>query len=124
MNPIEITLSFLSAINQHDVEKMLSLMTPTHAFVDSLGNRITGKPQMHRAWTGYFAICPDYAISHEAIAQSGVTVLASGQAGGTIRGQTWSVPAAFKAVVVDGLVDHWQVYADNKPVYEILARVK
>ena len=30
--------------------------------------------------------------------------------------------AAWKAVMRDGKVMEWRVFADNKPVYEILAR--
>jgi hypothetical protein len=32
------------------------------------------------------------------------------------------VTAASLAVVSNGLVKEWRVYADNKPVYDILAR--
>jgi hypothetical protein len=31
-------------------------------------------------------------------------------------------PAAWRATIRNGLVLEWQVLADNKPVYEILAR--
>lgn len=34
----------------------------------------------------------------------------------------WEIPAAWRAVVRDGLVAEWQVYADNKPVYDIMSR--
>jgi hypothetical protein len=45
-------------------------------------------------------------------------------AGGTIDGVAWRTPAAWKAVIRDGTVLEWRVFADNKPVYEILARRK
>jgi ketosteroid isomerase-like protein len=48
------------------------------------------------------------------------TVLAAGEAGGTIDGESWRTPAAWKAVIRDGRVVEWHVFADNKPVYEIL----
>jgi hypothetical protein len=54
-----------------------------------------------------------------------------GAAGGTIatNGELppenkWRTSAAWLAVVEDGLVKKWQVYADNKPVYEIMAKAK
>ena len=50
------------------------------------------------------------------------TVLAAGEAGGTIQ-VAWRTPAAWKAVIRGGLIAEWQVFADNKPVYEILARL-
>jgi hypothetical protein len=33
----------------------------------------------------------------------------------------WELPAAWKAVVRDGQVSHWQVYADNQPVRDIMS---
>jgi len=48
--------------------------------------------------------------------------LAVGEAGGTIDRISWRTPAAWKAVVRDGKVVEWRVFADNKPVYEILGR--
>ena len=32
----------------------------------------------------------------------------------------WEIPAAWKAVVRDGLVAHWQVFADNQPVRKLM----
>jgi hypothetical protein len=54
----------------------------------------------------------------------GGVVLAVGEAGGTIDNVPWRTPAAWKAVIRDGAVLEWQVFANNKPVYEILARRK
>jgi hypothetical protein len=34
----------------------------------------------------------------------------------------WRIPAAWRAIVHDGLVQEFRVYADNKPVYDILAK--
>jgi hypothetical protein len=54
-----------------------------------------------------------------------------GAAGGTISADgklpaenKWRIPASWLAVVENGLVKEWRVYADNKPVYDILARAK
>jgi len=52
----------------------------------------------------------------------GDAVLAVGEEGGTVDGTLWRTPAAWKAVVHDGKLVEWRVFADNKPVYEILAR--
>jgi hypothetical protein len=49
-------------------------------------------------------------------------VLAVGRAGGTIDRIAWQTPAAWLAVILGGLVSEWRVYADNKPVYEILSK--
>jgi len=54
-----------------------------------------------------------------------------GAAGGTIAADgklppenKWRTSAAWLATVEAGLVKQWRVYADNKPVYDILARSK
>src|SRR5580698_3225596 len=118
----EIFKQFVTAINGHDVQTLTSLMTPDHVFVDALGNRVRGATSMQAGWRGYFAMCPDYRIQTDEVMASGDTVLAVGEAGGTIDGVAWRTPAAWKAVVRDGRLAEWRVFADNKPVYEILAR--
>lgn len=122
LTAIETFRQFATAINSHDVNTLTALMTPDHVFVDSLGNRVQGAATMSASWRGYFSMCPDYWIqTGDAIADGG-TVLATGEAGGTIDGIEWRIPAAWKAVVRDGKVAEWRVFADNKPVYEILSK--
>jgi ketosteroid isomerase-like protein len=113
---------FVSAINSHDVRALTALMTADHVFVDSVGNRVDGASSMEVGWRGYFAMCPDYWIQADDVMAEGAAVLAAGAAGGTIDGVSWRTPAAWKAMVRDGKVAEWRVFADNKPVYEILAR--
>ena len=115
---------FVAAINRHDVKALAALMTPDHLFVDSLGHRVQGAPSMEAAWHSYFTMCPDYWIHIDNMVPERDTALAVGEAGGTIDGVPWHTPAAWKAVVRDAMVLEWRVFADNKPVYEILARRK
>jgi hypothetical protein len=84
---------------------------------------------MRAGWRSYYAFCPDYSVSHEEIFQSGDVVAVFGSAGGTIAAQgklppenKWRTPAARLAVVEKGMVKEWRVYADNKPVYDIMAK--
>ena len=128
-SPTQTVLSFIDRINEHDEDKLADLMTDDHVFVDSLGNAIKGKEKMRAAWKSYFAFCPDYRIIHEDLLEGGSMVGAFGTAGGTVSASgalppenRWKIPAAWKAVVARGLVREWRVYADNKPVYDILAR--
>jgi ketosteroid isomerase-like protein len=128
-SPTQTVLSFIDRINEHDEDKLADLMTDDHVFVDSLGNAIKGKEKVRAAWKSYFAFCPDYRIAGEEFLQSGDNVGAFGTAGGTIRVNSemppenrWKIPAAWKAVIVRGLVREWRVYADNKPVYDIMTR--
>jgi len=121
----------MDRINQRDADKLAELMTEDHVFIDSLGQSIHGREKMRAGWRGYYAFCPDYWVSHEEIFQNGNLVAAFGSAGGTIAADgklppenKWRASAAWLAVVENGLVKEWQVYADNKPVYDIMARSK
>jgi ketosteroid isomerase-like protein len=121
-NPAEIFKQFVIAINNHDVNSLTALMTTDHVFVDSVGNRAHSATSMEAGWRGYFAMCPDYWIHTDYVMAELGVVLAVGEAGGTIDGVSWRTPTAWKAVIRDSKVLEWRVFADNKPVYEILAR--
>ena len=120
-SPHTLTL-WLAAINNHDVRALSALMAEEHVFIDSLANRVQGAISMEAGWRAYFTMCPDYWVRADHVMAEGNTILAAGEAGGTIDGESWRIPAAWKAVIRDGRVLEWQVFADNKPVYEILAR--
>ena len=131
MTPVEIVLQFLERINQRDVAKLAELMAEDHVFIDSLGNSMRGREKVRAGWQGYYTLCPGYWVSHEQILQNGNTVAVFGSAGGTIavNGQLppenkWRIEAAWLAVVENQLVKEWRVYADNNPVYDIMARSK
>ena len=130
-NPIELVLKFLEKINQHDVDGLISVMSEEHVLVDSLGNRFQGREQLKAGWQAYFKMCPDYTVSHEEIFAQGNIVAAFGSAGGTIAAKgelkpenRWRIPAAWMATVRNGQLVEWRIYADNKPVYELLNRIK
>jgi ketosteroid isomerase-like protein len=120
--PVETFRRFVAAINAHDLAGLGALMASGHLFVDSVGTRVAGAETMRAGWRGYFTMCPDYWIRIDHAMAKGDTVLAVGEAGGTIDGVAWRTPAAWEAVVREGLVEEWRVFADNKPVYEILAK--
>ena len=123
MGSAATAISFMDRINAHDVDGLAALMTEDHTFIDSLGKAIRGSKWVGPAWNMYFEFCPDYHVTHEAVIENGETVAIFGKAGGTIAGEhSWETPAAWKAVIRDGRVQEWRVYADNKPVYDILAR--
>jgi uncharacterized protein (TIGR02246 family) len=131
MSPVEIVLEFINRINQCDADKLAELMTEDHVFVDGLGQAVRGREAMRAAWQGYYAFCPDYRVSHEKILSNRNVVAAFGWAGGTIATNgklppenKWRTPAAWLAIVESGLVQEWRVYADIKPVYDIVAKSK
>lgn len=128
-SPIEVVLQFEHAINSLNPVAICALMTPDGEFVDSLGNRIQGTEKLRAAWMGYFKIVPDYSISHSEIFAQGDTVAVFGLAQGTfskdgqIRKENfWRTPAAWRAVIKNGKIAIWQVYADNEPIRAIMRK--
>jgi len=131
MTPAETVTEFIARINQHDPARVAELLTDDHIFIDSIGNTVKGRDNMAGAWGQYFAFCPDYQITVETLLADGLQVVAIGTAGGTIArdGQLppenqWRIRVALFALVQQDRVQQWRVYADNKPVYDILARSK
>jgi ketosteroid isomerase-like protein len=122
MISVETFKRWVAAINRHDTIALRGLMAPDHVFVDSLGNRMRGPATMQAGWQGYFAMCPDYWLRVDRMLSADAEVLACGEAGGTIDGQPWHTPAAWRAVTREDSVVEWHVFADNKPVYEILKK--
>jgi ketosteroid isomerase-like protein len=122
----DVVRQFLEAVNAHDLTALSSLMSDDHTFIDSLGQSVSGRPAVLAAWPQYFALFPDYAISVTDLLSSGPTVAVFGFASGTLgdaksaSSPTWRIPAAWRATVRGRRVTRWQVYADNKPVYELL----
>ena len=130
MDASEATVrEFIARINSHDVEGIITLCAHAHRFVDGLGQVLTGYDQLRVAWSGYFNLFPDYQIDIESLAVDREVVLAAGSASataaaGTPTAQRWRIPAAWRAEVRGGMIELWQVYADNKPVFELLARAR
>ncbi len=131
MNIENITNQFIEAINQHDVEAICQLMTEDHTFIDSGGDVYTGIEKMRQAWSDYFKMFPDYKIDAPEFVVSGDNIILLGRASGTysvdgtMKAENhWEIPAAWKAVVADDKVKHWQVFADNAPVMEIMIKIK
>ena len=62
MTPQKIAQQFVTAINAHDVERLASLMTSDHRFIDSLGAVVEGRDSMRDGWKFYFAMVSDYHL--------------------------------------------------------------
>ena len=114
---------FVSCINAHDPKALVSLCTADHIFIDSLGSQLSGRERLEQAWAGYFSLFPDYRIDVEVAVSQNAVVLACGFASATHAPskKSWRIPAAWRAIVRKGQIAEWQVYADNKPVYELLS---
>jgi ketosteroid isomerase-like protein len=105
---VAVVLSFNEAINSRDLDALAELMTASHRFIDSAGATVDGKNACVAAWRGFFEAFPDYRNNFEEIADVGDGVV-------VVRGRSecslasLDGPAEWRAVVVDGRVDAWQV---------------
>lgn len=125
----KVVIDFADAISHANLDKIYSLMTDDHLFIDSHGNKVKGKEKMKKAWKMYFSLFPDYKIEIEETYEKDSSVCCLGYASGTYRNlhnennsNHWRVPAAWKAIIKDGQVKHWQVYADNIIMMDIIIK--
>jgi uncharacterized protein (TIGR02246 family) len=122
---IALAQAFLRAINRQDATALAELMSPGHCFTDSLGNLVQGREKMRAGWAAYFRMVPDYSLAIDEFYVNGPAVVMLGWAQGTYSSDGsikpenhWRTPAAIRAMVEDGLIAEWQVYADNEPIRE------
>ena len=121
----ETIQAFVDSINAHDVEALAKLMSDDHVFIDAHGNEMRGKEPMTAGWRGYFEWFPDYYIEMSEVFQNGESFAIFGFAGGSFKGNDdaeWRIPAAWKAIVEDGRIALWQVFADTKIPFEMMER--
>jgi ketosteroid isomerase-like protein len=130
-SPESVAHAFVRVINRQDVEALLALMAPSHRFIDSLGTVFEGLEKLREGWKAYFRMVPDYAVAIEETYSSGPVVVMLGVAQGTFtRNGTlhpenrWQTPVAVRALVEDGLVVEWRVFANNDPIRKVMATGK
>jgi len=134
MDALQVAEQFVAAINAHDLEAMLSLMSPNHRFIDSLGDVVEGREAMRAGWATYFQMVPDYRLVLQgrfaAAGRDASEVVLTGTAhgsycsNGVLRlNSGWTAPLAIRAVVRGSFVAEWQVYADNEPIREKMRTV-
>ena len=78
----EIAQKFVKAVNAHDTDGLMKLMSSDLVFVDSLGTRAPASA-MRSGWQGYFTMVPDYWIRVDQIVSEGNVIILFGSAGGT-----------------------------------------
>lgn len=126
-----VAQAFIRAINRQDVERLGELMSPAHRFIDSHGKVVEGRDKMRESWTAYFRMVPDYAVAIEEFYPSDPVVVMLGLASGTYSRNgrlhpenRWQTPVAIRALIEDGLVAEWRVYADDEPIRKVIATGK
>ena len=141
--PLEVAMDFIKRINSGDLNSLCDLMTEGHIFQDALGKRFMGRETMRQGWTQYFKVVGDYQVHADEFFQTdqrvaifgtasgryigpGGTGTKSGNGGPVSAGSAeggngfWEVPAAWRAVVQDGKIAEWRVYADNQPLRKLM----
>ena len=124
--PLEVAMDFIKRINAGNVNALCDLMTEGHIFQDALGKRFIGRETMRQGWTLYFKMVGDYQVHAEEFFQTVDRLAIFGSAsgryagGGAASNNFWEVPAAWRAVVKDGLMAEWRVYADNQPLRKLM----
>jgi ketosteroid isomerase-like protein len=127
MSRKETVRLFVDAINRHDMEALLDLMSEDHKFINSMGEVFTGWKGMHKGWREYFSMVPDYRVEISEMFSSGNTVVILGKASGTYTANGklreeyyWEISAAWRAVVEQGQIKEWQVFADTEPLRKLI----
>jgi ketosteroid isomerase-like protein len=127
MTDKEIVLSFVKAINDHDVEKINDLMAEDHVFIDGSGNIHMGKEGMKIGWQSYYQMFPDYIIEISELIEHKSIFGLFGFASGTYKNikdnsnsNFWKTTAAWKAIVENKKIKHWQVFCDYSRLMEII----
>ena len=127
MTSLEVADQFVAAINAHDLERLVSLMTRNHRFIDSLGTVTEGREAMRAGWKFYFGMVADYGIEitgsfikngRDEIVLIGIASGSYWSNGKKRPNSSWHTPVALRAVEREGLIAEWQVYADNEPIRE------
>jgi ketosteroid isomerase-like protein len=129
---LKIVLDFIESINNANVDRIYSLMSTDHEFIDSQNNIMVGNDNMKKAWISYFDVFQDYKIEVTDTLQNDSIIVVFGYASGTYKtnkksndnNNHWRVPASWKAKVVDKKIKLWQVYADNSVVIDIINKNK
>ena len=105
---VAVVHSFNEAINDRDLAGLARLMTTSHRFIDSEGTAVHGRDACIDAWRGFFETFPDYRNVFEDVSDEGDGVVVvhgrSECSFAPLDGQ-----ADWRVVVLDGLVDVWQV---------------
>ena len=126
-----IVIRFVKAINDHDVNEIVNLISEDHIFIDAADNKTVGKKAMKEGWEGYYELFPDYQIEVLDITENGSVSGLFGYAKATYKNlknksnsNFWRIPASWKAIVENNRIKHWQVYCDYSDLFKIIDRNK
>ena len=116
----EAAIAFIEAINAHDVDGIVALLSADYEFVNSQGDRFTGEAFMRETWADQFNKHPDFRIRVGRVVADEVAVAMFGFSEGTyapdgvLRTENrWSVPAAFLLMSREGKISYFESFSDR-----------
>ena len=125
----EIVREYIRKINEHDLHGMLEMTTEDAVFIDSMGINTKGREDMKKAWDVLLAFFPDYSVQVKDIISKNGIVAVFGTAKGTLATEgrmleenKFEIPASWTAVITEGKISKWRVYADNEPVRKLISK--
>jgi ketosteroid isomerase-like protein len=124
-----IVIRFVKAINDHNVNEIVNLMSEDHIFIDAMDHKSVGKKGMKEGWEGYYELFPDYQIEIFDITENESVTGLFGYVNATYKNLTnelnsnfWRIPASWKAIVENNKIKHWQVYCDYSGLFKIMEK--
>jgi hypothetical protein len=118
---------FVKAINDHDVNEILNLISEDHIFIDGQDNKTIGKRGMKEGWERYYELFPDYQIEISNVTENKSVIGLFGYVNATyknfnnkLNSNFWRTPASWKAIIESNKIKHWQVYCDYSDLFRII----
>jgi peptidase E/ketosteroid isomerase-like protein len=128
---INTVKEYISRINSHDINGLLEMTDDDAVFIDSMGINTTGKYEMQNAWEVLLSFFPDYTVEIKDMISRNGTVAVFGKAKGTLatdgnilEENKFEIPASWTAIVKEGKIAKWRVYADNQPVRKLIEKYR
>jgi dipeptidase E len=125
----EIVREYIKKINEHDLLGLLEMTSEDAVFIDSMGINTKGRLDMRKAWDVLLTFFPDYTVQVKDIISKNGMVAVFGTAKGTLatdgrilEENKFEIPASWTAVVKEGKIAKWRVYADNEPVRKLILK--
>jgi len=110
-NPFDIVNNFNDAINSRDPGRLALFMSEDHTFIDSAGEKVTGRKDCIVAWEEFFRQFPDYKNDLEHMEIQGNVVISFGHS--KCSNERLSGPALWTATIKNNLIQEWHVYSDT-----------
>jgi ketosteroid isomerase-like protein len=104
-------LKFNDCINARDIARLSQMMTDDHVFIDTAGNRVSGKPACVGAWQSFFVAFPDYRNDFAQISTNEELLVIVGRS--SCSDPRLDGPALWTAKVRGHLVSEWRVIEDT-----------